>query len=222
VCSIKRRHYTYIPFACLPIAIIAYWFIVSGTDHKLAVVTFQGFARDNLSGLYHPVFSATNSSKKPVLANVFVNLHRTDRGWMEEKLAYGYHEIAPGNSFLFHMPAQDTNEDSRVIFQFQEFRPGVPGLIDRLKTTLESISNKAAGLRYNGRIYYLTNATNPEVMQEAIAQWPHSKEGEPRSTDSVSLRDERFVLRELERTFHPEHPAVKFQLNKLHKLESSQ
>jgi hypothetical protein len=208
--------------ACLPIAIVAYCFIISGANHKVAVVTFQGFARDNLSGRYHPVFSATNLSKRPVLAKVFVNLHRTEHGWMEEKLAYAYREILPGNSLPFHMTVQDTNEDSRVIFEFQEARPGLRGLTDRLKRRFASSSNKAAGIGYNGRIYYVTNATNPEVLEEAIVQWPHAREGEPRSTDSASLRDARFALRELERTFAPDHPAVKFRLMRLHKLESAQ
>jgi hypothetical protein len=208
--------------ACLPIAMLAFCLIISGADHKLATVTFQGFVLDNLSGRYHPVFSATNSSKRPVLANVFVNLSRSDHGWMEEKLAYGYHEILAGNSFLFHMPVLDTNLDSRVIFQFQEARPGLRGLTDRLKRRFASSSNKAAGIGYNGRIYYVTNATNPEVLEETIAQWPHAKEGEPRSTDSASLRDARFMLREMERTFAPDHPGVKFQLDRLHKLENAQ
>lgn len=201
------------------------WWCFSRTSHRLmppeASVSFQGFTSFP-PGKPAALLSVSNPTPMTVVFDVFMLIRGVSDGLLPEHPPVVVGSLRSSESQTVSIPLPTTNDPWRVVLRFQERAHGLRGVADRIKDAFDRTSSRVLQPRYSGRIYYVTNNTDPQFWDGRVTPGTYSSEGQPRSNDSSLLRDARTRLRLLETHFSSGHPEVTNLAQRIRDLEKRQ
>jgi hypothetical protein len=132
--------------------------LLSSEGPRDTSMTFVGFT-NGPAGQPEALFCITN--QKDVLWYLYSMHRKTEAAWspVDVPTAYSIYRQADhkSKSCVIGVPVDSTNASWRIVLQCRERRKVAEGLLDRAREVGERIFTRQWSLRYDGRVYDVTN-----------------------------------------------------------------